>query len=108
MHCFNDQLLKAAHIKRIAVTKHPLKEEGKSRRRQCHDGSLCIQKQPETVALKAAIRRSDLWGVSPSEKCSTFAQSALMSALINACHLTRCPVLTVTSCIEMGKNGALW
>ena len=27
-----------------------------------HDGSLCTQKQPETAALKTAIKQSDLMG----------------------------------------------
>ena len=32
-----------------------------------HDGSLCTQKQPETAALKAAIRKSDPKGGQPAQ-----------------------------------------
>ena len=31
-----------------------------------HDGSLCAQKQPETAALKAAIKESDPVGGQPT------------------------------------------
>ena len=75
-----------------------------------HGRSLCIQKQPETAALKAAIRKSDPMGDQPAAYIPLLADNkgrkkhlneAVATIIAETASLQQHSMLTVCTCMMM-------